>query len=51
MPDFMECKNIKKDCFANRKGACRALSDTNFKNKDGTYKPCPFYKTISKEDN
>lgn len=35
-----ECN--KYDCFANRSGRCRALTDTNF-----TAKACPFYKTVA----
>lgn len=42
---FMQCSNSKKDCFANKDGACRALSSTIFKYQDGTRKECPFYKS------
>ena len=41
---FMKCSNPKKDCFANKNDACRCLSDTSFKDKDGKKIDCPFYK-------
>lgn len=42
------CKQRKEDCFAYFCGRCKALSDTNFKDR-----ACPFYKPIQqviKED-
>ena len=34
------CKEIVRDCFANQKGRCTCLIDTNFGGKC-----CPFYKS------
>ena len=34
---LLKCKNSKNDC--------RILNNTEFKNKDGTERLCPFYKT------
>ncbi len=47
---FMKCQNSKKDCFANKNDLCRCLTDTRFKNPDGTVKSCPFYKKKEEEN-
>ena len=39
-----ECEQNHTDCFAYRKGKCKALNNTTFKRYDGTVYKCPFYK-------
>lgn len=39
MERLVNCLQKRKDCFANEKGKCKALNNTEFINK-----PCPFYK-------
>lgn len=37
---FEKCLQHETDCFAYWQGECRALTDTDFKDR-----PCPFFKT------
>lgn len=44
-----KCNQGKRDCFAAHNDSirgtyCKVLSDTEFKNKNGTSRDCPFYK-------
>ena len=42
---LLKCKNSKNDCLKRTEdGRCRILNNTEFKNKDGTERLCPFYK-------
>lgn len=45
-----KCKDSRMDC-RNRteEGRCRILCNTEFTNKDGSAKPCTFYKTKKQE--
>ena len=45
----MQCQNSKKDCFGNKNGACRVLSNTKFTKPNGEARVCPFYKKKSEE--
>lgn len=47
---FFTCKDSRMDC-RNRteEGRCRILCNTEFTNKDGSAKPCTFYKTKKQE--
>lgn len=35
-------------CFACETGHCKILTDNQFTYKDGTAKPCPFFKTTGR---
>jgi len=42
---LLKCKKIKIDCMhCSEDGRCRILNNTEFQNKDGTERLCPFYK-------
>lgn len=47
--NLQKCNQGKRDCFAAHNDSlrgtyCTALTNTDFQNKNGTKRDCPFYK-------